>query len=73
MESSININHILSQVKKLDETDQLLLLRRMIALIQRKDNKSSGSMRLVTLSGLGREIWKNVDEINKYIDEERQW
>lgn len=30
-------------------------------------------MRLTSLSGLGSEIWKSSNDIDNYIDEERQW
>ena len=73
MAASLNINDILYQVKQLDKDDQLALLQRMTHLLKRDDAKKSALIRLSSLSGLGSEIWKNANNIDKYIDEERQW
>jgi hypothetical protein len=68
----LNINDILSQVKQLDKEDQLTLLQRMAYLLKRKETGTK-SAPLTSLSGMGSEIWKSVDSIDRYIDEERQW
>jgi hypothetical protein len=73
MAASLNINDILTQVKQLEKADQLTLLQRMAYLLKRGEAKKTTSIRLTSLSGLGSEIWKSVDSIDKYIDEERQW
>lgn len=72
MAASLNINDILSQVKQLDKEDQLTLLQRMAHLLKKREKKGA-SARLASLTGLGSDIWKSADDINKYIDEERQW
>ena len=72
MAASLNINDILSQVKKLDKDDQLNLLQRLVVLLKKTDVNKSTSLKLTSLSGLGMEIWKDTD-IDNYIDEERQW
>jgi hypothetical protein len=72
--SSLNINDILSQVKQLDKDDQLTVLQRIASLLKRtQTTKNVSSVRLASLSGLGSEIWKSADDIDSYIDEERQW
>ncbi len=73
MAASLNINDILSQVKQLDKEDQLTLLQRMAYLLKRREANTTTSAGLISLSGLGSEIWRNVDSIDKYIEEERQW
>lgn len=73
MATSLNINDILSQVKRLDKEDQLTLLQRLASLLKRTEATKNTSLRLTSLSGLGSGIWKSVDDIDKYIDEERQW
>lgn len=73
MAASLNIDDIFSQVKQLDKEDQLTLLQRMAYLLKKGEAKKITSIRLTSLSGLGSKIWKNVDNIDKYIDEERQW
>ncbi|SHF73555.1 hypothetical protein [Flavisolibacter ginsengisoli] len=74
MPTSLNINDILSQVKQLDKEDQLTLLQRMAYLLKRRETKkATPSARLTSLSGMGSEIWKSQDSIDKYLDEERQW
>jgi hypothetical protein len=73
MAASLNINDILSQVKQLDKEDQLTLLQRMAYLLKSREIKKASSIRLSSLNGLGSNIWNSADDINKYIDEERQW
>lgn len=73
MAVSININDILSQVKRLDKQDQLTLLQQLALLLKRAEATKTTSMHLSTLSGLGSEIWKSTDDIDSYIDAERQW
>lgn len=73
MAASININDILTQAKQLDKEDQLTLLQRLASLLKRTEATKASSMRLTSLAGLGSEIWKSADDINSYIDEERQW
>jgi hypothetical protein len=72
--SSSNINEILSQVRQLDKEDQLTLLQRIASLLKRTQTaKPTSSARLTSLSGLGSEMWKSTDDIDSYIDGERQW
>jgi hypothetical protein len=73
MPASLNINDILSQVKQLDKEDQLTLLQRMAYLLKRRETKKTASARLTSLSGMGSDIWKDSNSMDKYIDEERQW
>ncbi|MEO6455466.1 MAG: hypothetical protein ABIN97_15410 [Ginsengibacter sp.] len=72
MATSLNINDILSQVKKLDKEEQLNLLQRIEPLLKKTQVTKSSSLRLTSLSGLGSDIWTNTD-IDNYIDKERQW
>jgi hypothetical protein len=73
MAASLNINDILSQVKQLDKEDQLMLLQRMTYLLKRRETKNTMSTRLTSLTGVGNDIWGSAENIDKYIDEERQW
>lgn len=73
MAASLNLNDILTQVKQLDKEDQLTLLQRLASLLKRAEAPKAASMRLTSLSGLGSEIWKSSNDIDNYIDEERQW
>ena len=72
MPTSLNINDILCQVKRLDKEEPLNLLQRLVLLLRKTEIAKTSSLRLTSLSGLGREIWRNAN-IDKYIDEERQW
>jgi hypothetical protein len=72
MAESININDILSQVKKLDKEDQLNLLQRLVLLLKKNEVSKNTPVNLSSLSGLGSEIWKDTD-IDSYIEGERQW
>lgn len=71
--ASLNINDILAQVKQLDKEDQLTLLQRIASLLKRTQTTKPTSTRLTSLSGLGSEVWKSADDIDNYIDGERQW
>jgi hypothetical protein len=73
MAASLNINDILSQVKQLDKEEQLTLLQRIAFLLKRTETPKTASTRLTSLSGMGSEIWKSTDDIDKYIEGERQW
>ncbi len=72
MPTSLNINDILSQVKRLDKEELLNLLQRLVLLLRKTEIAKTPSLRLTSLSSLGSEIWRNAN-IDKYIDEERQW
>ena len=73
MAKSLNVNEILFQVKQLDQEAQLTLLQRMSYLLKRGQAGKPASSRLNSLSGLGGEIWKSVENIDRHIDDERQW
>lgn len=73
MAASLNINDILSKVKQLDKEDQLTLFQRMAYLLKSGETKKTPAKRLTSLSGIGSEVWKSKDCIDKYIDEERSW
>ena len=68
---SSNLNSILSEVKKLNKADRAILLKRISTIVQ-KDEQPYEPAKLSQLSGLGYSLWQDVD-IDKYIDEERQW
>jgi hypothetical protein len=67
----LTVNHILSEVKQLDKEDQLNLLERLVLLIRKKENIAK-DVKLSSISGIGSEIWSNMD-IDKYIESEREW
>jgi hypothetical protein len=73
MAASLNINDILTQVKQLEKEEQLTLLQRLVSLLKQNEITKTASTRLTSLSGLGSEIWKSINNIDSYIDEERQW
>ena len=73
MATSININDILSQVNQLDKEEQFKLLQRILALLKKSEVAKRDSPSLTSLAGLGREVWGSPTEIDKYIDEEREW
>ena len=67
----MKLNKILGQVQKLNKFEQAALLKRMSSLINGNEQPSK-PVRLIEISGLGSSLWHDVD-INKYVDEERQW
>lgn len=75
MDNSIEIENILLRIKNLDYKAGLYVMESLAKHLKKKKteiNSSSSSHLLTELSGLGSEIWKNVD-IDQYIRNERQW
>jgi hypothetical protein len=62
-------NHLISEIKTLDLSDQLRLLEEMATLI-RKKTTADRSRSILELKGKGKEIWQGIN-VGKYIDEER--
>ena len=72
MPTSLHINDILSKVKKMDKEERINLLQQLVLLLKKSKVTKNAAVRLTSLSGLHSEVWKDTD-IDKYIDEERQW
>ena len=68
---SSNAVAIYEQVKHLDIADQQTLLER-IALLVRKPSSVSQGAGLLSLAGLGAEIWRD-ENIDAYLNKERAW
>ncbi len=73
MEASLNINTILLEAKKLTKEEQLTLLQRLVVLLKKPEPVKSDAVQLSSLAGLGSKLWGNTDDIDNYLDEERQW
>lgn len=71
MPTTLNIQDILSQIRQLGIEEQYSLLERIVALVK-KNGEATDPLKLVSISGLGSEVW-NTTNIDQYIDEERQW
>jgi len=67
--AQVNYNHLISEIKTLDLSDQIRLLEEMAKLI-RKNTTAPHSRSILELKGKGKEIWEGVN-VGKYIDEER--
>jgi hypothetical protein len=64
-----NYDHVVSEIKTLNLSDQLRLLEQMAAIIRKKT--STGRTRsILELKGKGKDIWKGLD-VKTYLDEER--
>jgi hypothetical protein len=70
--TSLDLNNILTQVKKLNVEDQSNLLQQLMILPKKSKVKMTNSKKLSSISGLGKEIWSNVD-IDSLIETEREW
>ncbi len=68
---TISIGSILSQIKQLNYSDRINILEKIVSLIK-KESVENERVSLSSISGLGSEIWKGTD-IDKYIENERQW
>lgn len=71
MDTDLKLSKILSQVQKLNKFEQAVLVKKIAGMI---GESKSVKMRtkLSGLAGLGADVWHGVD-IDKYVDEERQW
>lgn len=67
----LTVNDILSQVRQLDKQEQKNLLERLVLLISKKESDTN-PVKLSSISGIGSEIWSNID-IDKYVESEREW
>jgi len=64
-----NYNHVVSEIKTLNLSDQLRLLEQMAVIIRKKT--STGLTRsILELKGKGKDIWNGLD-VKTYLDEER--
>jgi hypothetical protein len=71
MDAELKLNKILAQVQKLNKFEQAALLKRISSLLN-GNKQPPKPPSLIEISGLGSSLWHDVD-INKYVDEERQW
>jgi hypothetical protein len=70
MDSTLNINQIVSEIEKLDYNDKINILSK-IAFLLKREHKVLQVNSITRLKGLGKNIWKDID-VNKYITEERE-
>ena len=71
MNAELKLDEILSQVKKLNKPDQVTLLKKISAIVRKRD-KGDNQVKLSEISGLGAALWHGIN-IDQYIDDERQW
>lgn len=71
MPTTLNINEILSEVKKLDQEGQLTILERLVAIIS-KNKDLPKRAKLSQISGIGSSLWSK-QSIDDYISQERKW
>lgn len=72
MQTTNNIKKILAQVEKLELKEKINLFEELAIILKKKDYKNGSQFSLSALSGLGNDIWKDID-IDKYLDTERKW
>ena len=71
MDAELKLNKILLQVQKLNKFEQATLLKKISSLVNGNDQPPK-SVKFIEISGLGSSLWHSTD-IDKYVDEERQW
>jgi hypothetical protein len=64
-----NYDHVVSEIKALNLSDQLRLLEQMATIIHNKASYSR-TRSILELKGKGKNIWKGLD-VKAYLDEER--
>lgn len=60
-------NRIVKEISTLSEKDRQYVLRKLTGSASEKKGRN-----ITDLKGLGKEMWANID-IEKYIDEGREW
>lgn len=65
----VSYNHLISEIKTLNLSEQLRLLEETAMLI-RKKTIGTRSRSILELKGKGKDIWKGLN-VKAYIDEER--
>lgn len=73
MEASLSINILLLEAKKLTKEEQLTLLQRLVTLLKKPEPIENNAVQLSSLAGLGSGLWGSTNEIDNYLEEERQW
>jgi len=68
---TISIGNIVSQIKKLDHSEKINILEKVVSLIK-NESVERERINLSSISGLGSEIWQETD-IDRYVENERQW
>lgn len=63
-------NHIISEIKSLNLSDQLQLLEKMATLIRKNANKNKKHS-ILELEGKGKHIWEDLN-VKEYINRERE-
>ena len=69
MNAELNLNEIITQVRKLKKAQQVTLLKKITSILK-SEEKPSAPVKLSEISGVGSSLWRDID---KYLDEERQW
>ena len=70
MDSTLNINHIINEIEKLDYNDKINILSK-IAILLKREEKVNQINSITRLKGLGKNIWKDINA-DTYIREERE-
>ena len=69
-----SVDTVYNQARSLSYEEQLSLLERLAMLIRQEgqSGKDEPPQSLLSLSGLGAELWRDTD-IDAYLKDERQW
>lgn len=69
MESTLDINQIVNEIEKLDYSDKINILSRIVNLLKKEDIAHQ-AYPVTRLKGLGKNIWEKIDT-DAYITGER--
>jgi hypothetical protein len=70
MTEEIKHEHLISEIKNLNLTDQLRLLEEVAGLIRQKTAESKRNRSIMELQGRGKDVWKDLN-VKDYLNEER--
>ena len=69
METTINLNQLVSEIERLDYSDKINILAKIVNLLK-KEKKAHQAVSVTRLKGLGKNIWQKIDA-NSYVSAER--
>jgi hypothetical protein len=72
MDSTINIEQIINEIEKLDYSDKINIMSRIVNLLKREE-KDHRALSVTQLKGLGKNVWQKTDIDSYVLTERKSW
>lgn len=72
MDNSLNIDQIVTQIEKLNYSDKVNIMSRIVDLLK-KENRPGTEYSVTRLKGLGKDVWNETDLPNYIATERESW